>query len=135
MCCPVGGHPRPRRHAHHPRPDARPGVHPHAAGLDIGREESWAGVPEDRDAHPVRPFGTLPPALWARAAWLASGRIETGALASTGVYGSPVDDILEAWGGRVHLVHVRQTRPHIGPRGHGPSDRAPRLSPAHPSAS
>ncbi len=30
-----------------------------AAGLAIGRQESWASAPEDRDAQPVRPFGTF----------------------------------------------------------------------------
>ena len=33
-----------------PHTDLRPCVNPHAAGLDIGREEIWACVPEDRDA-------------------------------------------------------------------------------------
>ena len=43
--------------------DLRPCVNPHAAGLDIGREEIWACVPEDRDAEPVRSFGTFTPDL------------------------------------------------------------------------
>ena len=46
-----------------PRPDPRPWVNPHAAGLDSGSEEIWACVPEDRDAEPVRSFGTLTPDL------------------------------------------------------------------------
>lgn len=46
-----------------PHTDLRPGVNPHAAGLDIGREEIWACVPEDRDAEPVRSFGTFTPDL------------------------------------------------------------------------
>ena len=33
-----------------PRSDARPSVNPHAAGLDIGIDEIWACVPDDRDA-------------------------------------------------------------------------------------
>jgi hypothetical protein len=53
----------PTRHWKDPRPDARPGVPPHAAGLDIGSEELGACVPEDRDAQPVRPFGTFTPDL------------------------------------------------------------------------
>lgn len=36
-------------------------VNPHAAGLDIGSAEIWACVPADRDAQPVRAFGTFPP--------------------------------------------------------------------------
>ena len=66
-----------RRRSQPPRPDARPCVHPHAAGLDIGREEIWACVPEDRDAQPVRSFGTFTPDLLALAEWLVSCRIET----------------------------------------------------------
>jgi hypothetical protein len=50
---------RPRQ----PRPDARPWVNPHAAGLAIGREASWACVPEDRAPQPVRSFGTCTPTL------------------------------------------------------------------------
>jgi transposase len=49
----------PRRRPKPSRADALPGVNPHAAGLDIGSDEIWACVPEDRDAEPVRPFGTF----------------------------------------------------------------------------
>lgn len=91
-----------------PRTDPRPCVNAHAAGLDIGSEELWACVPEDRDAEPVRSFGTLTPDLSALADWLAACRIETVAMASTGVYGIPVDEMLEARGFRVQLVHARQ---------------------------
>jgi len=59
-------------------------VNPHAAGLDSGREEIWACVPEDREAEPVRSFGTLTPALYALADWLAASRRETVALEATG---------------------------------------------------
>jgi transposase len=85
-------------------------VHPHAAGLDIGRAEIWACVPEDRDAQPVRSFGTVTPDLLALAEWLAHGRIDTVAMASTGVSGIPLDEGLEARGFRVHLVTARHLR-------------------------
>lgn len=74
-----------RRHSLPPHTDARPWVHPHAAGLDIGSEESWACVPEERDDQPVRSFGTFTPDLLALAAGLVSCRIETVAMESTGV--------------------------------------------------
>jgi transposase len=90
-----------------PRTDLRPWVNPHAAGLAMGREASWACVPEDRDAEPVRSFGTLPPDLYALADGLAACRIATVAMASTGVYGIPVYELLDARGFRVHLVHAR----------------------------
>jgi transposase len=93
-----------------PRPDARPCVNPHAAGLDIGREESWPCVPEDRDPQPVRPFGTFTPDLSTLAAWWHACRVETVAMASTGVYGIPVYEILEARGFQVHLVNARHLK-------------------------
>jgi putative tryptophan/tyrosine transport system substrate-binding protein len=79
-----------------PRPEVLRGGHPHAAGLDRGREASCGGGPEDRDAQLVRPFGPWPPDLAARAAWLAAGRSEAGALASRGDAGMPVDERLAA---------------------------------------
>jgi len=75
--------------------------------LDSGSAEIWACVPEDRDAEPVRSCGTLTPDLYALADWLAASRMETVAMASTGVYWIPVYELLEARGFRVHLVHAR----------------------------
>ena len=72
---------RPKR----PRSESSPQVNPHAAGLDIGSDESWACVPEDRDAEPGRAFGTFTPDLQALADWLATCEIETVAMESTGV--------------------------------------------------
>jgi transposase len=100
----------PRRRPKPSRADALPGVNPHAAGLDIGSDEIWACVPEDRDAEPVRPFGTLTPDLYALAEWLAACRIETVAMGATGVYGIPVYEILEARGFEVHLVNARHLK-------------------------
>jgi transposase len=97
---------RPRQ----PRPAARPCVNPHAAGLDIGSEEIWACVPEDRDPQPVRSFGTFTPDLYTLAAWLHACRIETVAMESTGVYWIPVYEILEARGFQVHLVNARHLK-------------------------
>jgi transposase len=90
--------------------DSRPSVNPHAAGLDIGSEEIWVCVPEDRDAEPVRSFGTFTPDLYALADWLAACRIVTVAMESTGVYWIPVYEILEARGFRVHLVNARHLK-------------------------
>jgi transposase len=42
--------------------------------------------------------------------WLATCRIETVAMESTGVYGIPVYEILEARGFRVHLVNARHLK-------------------------
>jgi transposase len=97
---------RPRQ----PRPDTHPCVNPHAAGLDIGSEEIWACVPEDRDPQPVRSFGTFTPDLYTLAAWLHACQIETVAMESTGVYWIPVYEILEARGFQVHLVNARHLK-------------------------
>jgi transposase len=98
------------RRPRHPRPDLSPCVNHNAAGLDIGSEEIWACVPEDRDAEPVRPFGTFTPDLYALADWLTACRIETVAMESTGVYCIPVYEILEARGFRVHLVNAHHLK-------------------------
>jgi transposase len=45
----------------------------------------WACGPEDRDAQPVRPVGTFTPDLSALADGLLARRMETVAMASTGV--------------------------------------------------
>ena len=45
-------------------------MHPNAAGIDIGAEESYVAVPEDRDAQPVRKFGCFTEDLHALANWL-----------------------------------------------------------------
>jgi hypothetical protein len=78
--------------------------------LDIGSEAIWACVPEDRDILPVRAVGTLTPDLLALADWLASCRIDTVAMESTGVSWLPVDEMLEARGFTVHLVNARHLK-------------------------
>lgn len=85
-------------------------MHPNAAGLDIGSAEIWVSVPEDRDAEPVRVFGTFTPDLCALADWLQVCRIDTVAMESTGVYWIPVYEILEARGLRVYLVNARHLK-------------------------
>jgi transposase len=97
---------RPRQ----PRSAAHPCVNPHAAGLDIGSEEIWACVPEDRDPQPVRSFGTFTPDLYTLAAWLRACRIETVAMESTGIYWIPAYEILEARGFQVYLVNARHLK-------------------------
>lgn len=81
-----------------------------AAGIDIGAEEHYVAVPEDRDCQPVRKFGCLTPDLHKMAKWLHKCGIETVAMESTGVYWVPVAEILERYGVEVRLVdayHVK----------------------------
>ena len=47
-----------------------PIVNHRAAGIDIGSEEHWVAVPEDRDEHPVHCFGCFTSDLHAMARWL-----------------------------------------------------------------
>jgi transposase len=98
------------RHPKPPRPASLPSINPHAAGLDIGSDEIWACVPEDRDTQPVRPFGAFTPDLYALADWLTACRIETVAMESTGVYWIPIYEVLEARGFRVYLVNAHHVK-------------------------
>lgn len=76
-------------HFPHPDPPARStslqGIHPHAAAVDSGAAEHWVAVPPDRDAQPVRRFGTWTVDLEAMADWLLDCDVTTVAMASTGV--------------------------------------------------
>ena len=89
---------------------AWPLVPPDAAGLDIGAARIGACVPVDRDPIPVRPFGPFTPDLNARADWLVACQITTVAMASTGVYGIPISDLLEARGLQAVLVNAHHLK-------------------------
>lgn len=84
--------------------------HPAAAGLDIGATEIWACVPAERDAQPVRVFGTFTPDLAAVADWLAQCQVTSVALESTGVYWIPIYEVLEARGFEVYVVNARHLK-------------------------
>ena len=92
------------------RVESLPCLNANAAGLDIGSEEIWACVPEDRGPQSVRVFETFTPDLYALADWLATCRIETVAMESTGVYWIPVYEILEGRGFKVHLVNAHHLK-------------------------
>lgn len=81
-----------------------------AAGIDVGSREHYVAVPAERDARPVRCFGTFTSDLEALAEWLKQCRVETVAMESTGVYWIPVFQILENWGFEVLLVNARQVK-------------------------
>ncbi len=98
----------------HPDPPARSTslqvVNPHAAAVDIGAAEPWVAVPPDRDAQPVRRFGTCTVDLEAIADWLLDCDVTTGAMESTGVYGIPLFEGLEARGFQAGLIDPRQAQ-------------------------
>jgi transposase len=70
----------------------------HAAGLEVGAEAHGGAVPVDADPPPVRAFPAHTARLHALAAWLTLCGITTVALASTGVYGIPLCELLETPG-------------------------------------
>ena len=99
-----------------PHPDPPAGssslqvVNPHAAAVDIGAAEHWVAVPPDRDAQPVRCFGTCPIDLEALADWLLACDVTTVAMESTGVYWIPLCEVLEARGFQAILIDPGQAQ-------------------------
>ena len=98
-----------RRKPQHPRsqsalPPQLAAVNLHAAGIDVGAETHYVAVPPSDDVQPVRRFGADTVDLEALADWMAACGMTTGALESTGVYGIPLFELLEARGFEVLLV-------------------------------
>lgn len=85
-------------------------INPNAAGIDVGSEEHWVAVPEERDEQPVRRFGCFTSDLYTLCAWLKKCNIETVAMESTGVYWIPLFQILESQGFEVKLVNARHVK-------------------------
>lgn len=98
---------RTRARRTNPTPGKR---NPDAAGIDLGATVHYVAVPEDRDPHPVRHFGTLTGDLNELADWLAQCRITTVAMEATGVYWIPLFQILEDRGLEVCLVNARHVK-------------------------
>ena len=96
-----------------PSPEHMPLLHPHAAGIEVGAEEQWGGVPAARDAQPVQQWSALTCDVPRLADWRTAWRMTTGVMESTGVYGIPLLQMLEARGCAVALVHARHVK-------HGP---------------
>ena len=85
-------------------------VHPNAAGIDIGNQSHFVAIPPDRDAVPVREFGSWTADLHEMASWLKAKGIQTVAMQSTGVYWIAVQEVLEQAGLEVYLVNARGTK-------------------------
>jgi transposase len=81
-----------------------------AAGIDVGSEEHWVAVPEDRAEHSVRSFRCFTADLQAMAQWLRECKIKTVAMESTGVYWIPIFQILDRAGFEVKLVNARHVK-------------------------
>jgi transposase len=76
------------------------------AGIDIGAEEIYVAVPQDRDEESTRRFSSFTGDLHALADWLSRCRIQSVAMESTGVYWIPLFQILEKRGFKVYLVNA-----------------------------
>jgi transposase len=85
-------------------------MHPNAAGIDVGNSVHYVAVRPDRDPEPVRRFACFPADLHRLADWLQQCGVTTVALQSTGVYGLPLYDLLDARGFEVYLVNARHTK-------------------------
>jgi transposase len=87
-------------------------VHLNAAGIDIGAEAHFAAVPPGRDplGQDVREFGSFTADLYALADWLASCKVDTVVMESTGVYWIPLFEILEGRGFDTKLVNPRHVK-------------------------
>lgn len=81
-----------------------------AAGLDIGANEIYACIPENRDEEVVKVFKTFTADIHAPADWLDVSGVKTIAMESTGVYWIPTYEILESRGFAVHLINARQIK-------------------------
>jgi transposase len=80
-----------------PEPTAGlPPLNRKAAGLDVGRAAPSVAVPPDRSPAPVRRFASCTADLQAWADWLHACHIHTGVMESTGGYGIPLFQSLEA---------------------------------------
>jgi transposase len=85
-------------------------IHPDAAGIDVGSRSHFVAVPADRDAQPVREFGSWTQGLLEMAGWLKACGIRTVAMQSTGVYWVALMEVLEQAGLEVYLVNARGTK-------------------------
>jgi transposase len=87
-----------------------PNLNVDAAGIDVGSEEHWVAVPEDRAERPVRSFKCFTADLQAMVQWLRECKIKTVAMESTGVYWIPLFQILDRAGFEVKLVNARHVK-------------------------
>jgi hypothetical protein len=92
------------------RLDALKQINYNAAGIDVGDNEMYVAVPEDRDEQCVRVFGTFTGDLVSIAQWLTQCSITTVAMESTGVYWIPLFEILVEHGFEVLLVDARKIK-------------------------
>jgi len=85
-------------------------LNPDTSGIDIGSEEIWVSVPEDRTEKNVLRYGAYTCDLHEIAKWLKKNQIKSVAMESTGVYWIPLFEVLEQKGFDVFLVNAREVK-------------------------
>ena len=81
-----------------------------ACGIDIGTEEIFVCVPEDRATPNVRKFQNFTRDLNQIANWLIQCQVETVAMESTGIYWIPLYEVLTKKWVAVNLVNAREVK-------------------------
>ena len=81
-------------------------AHPNAADIDVGSASHFVAVPPDHDDAPVRELPSFTAHLNTLADWLKVCAVDIVAMESTGVYGIPLFELLEARGFTVLLVNA-----------------------------
>jgi transposase len=94
-----------------PRPQVLSMFNAQAAGIDVGAQCPVVAVPPELDPEPVRTFQSVTGDWHRLADWLVACRIDTVAMASTGVSWIPLDEILAARGIRVVVANARDVKP------------------------
>jgi hypothetical protein len=108
--CQGGSQARKKGHSRRTRSAQLEQLHLNAAGIDVGATAHWVAVPKDRDAQPVRCCGAFTADLYALAAWLRQGQIDTVVMESTGVYWMALCEVLAERGCDGKLVDAHQAR-------------------------
>lgn len=81
-----------------------------AAGMDLGSEEHWVCVPDDRAMENVRSFGVYTSDFCELADFLHASGVKSVAMESTGVYWIPLYEFLDKRGFEVVLVNARHLK-------------------------
>src|SRR5271163_669345 len=87
-----------------------PGLHPHAAAIDVGATMHTDAVRADRAPEPVRSFGTFTIDLHRVVEWFTECGVETVVMESTSVYWIPIFELLDARGFAVFVVNARDAK-------------------------
>jgi transposase len=85
-------------------------IEPDAAAIDVGSRSHWVAVNPQRDADPVREFGTFTADLISLVDWLAQCGAKSVVMEATGVYWVSLYELLERRGLQVYVVDAHTVR-------------------------